>query len=248
MAFRLERKYDGGLSTSSRSSGRSIALGVPSFILEERDNNRILYWAAGIAAVLHLALFFVTFPALRKPTQVVAPAQHAYVIQSVRFQQPKPAQTQPMKKRKARKVPIPDPTPDLPEPIREEEVEVPEIDIAQIGDVDVAYIPDAPPGVGPGMPTALPIGGNVQPPVKIYAPQPGYTEEARQARTQGVVILSCVVDATGHVTNLRVLKGLPNGLTESTLETVSTWTFKPATSEGEPVPVYFNFTINFSLQ
>jgi TonB family protein len=247
MALRLERKYDQRFS--SGSSGPSIAIGVPSFIFEEAEGSkRILYWAVAAAALLHLGLFFVTFPSFRREPQVVATAQKVYVIQSVRFQQPKPAQAEPMRKKRAKKVPIPDPTPDLPEPIRTADVEVPQLDITQIGDIDVAFIPDAPPGAGIGIPSAMPLGGNVRPPVKIHAPQPGYTEEARQARVQGVVILQAIIDAAGRVTNLKVLKGLPHGLAEAALETVRTWQFEPATLEGEAVPVYYNFTVNFSLQ
>jgi protein TonB len=92
------------------------------------------------------------------------------------------------------------------------------------------------------------MGGDIAPPVKVFSPQPGYTEEARQARVQGIVILQAIIDAEGNVTDVRVLKGLPEGLAESAVETVRNWRFKPATLEGKPVPVYFNFTINFSLQ
>ena len=91
------------------------------------------------------------------------------------------------------------------------------------------------------------LAGNIDKPVKVFSPQPLYTEEARRAGIQGVVILEAVVDANGTVRNVKVLKGLPMGLDQSAVDAVMTWRYQPATMEGRPVPVYFTFTISFSL-
>ena len=45
----------------------------------------------------------------------------------------------------------------------------------------------------------LQVGGGVTAPEKIHAPQPRYSEDARQGRVQGVVILQAIVDAMGNV-------------------------------------------------
>ncbi len=50
------------------------------------------------------------------------------------------------------------------------------------------------------------------------------------------------------MTDLRVLKASPFGLTESAVETVKKWKFKPATLNGEPVAVYYSLTVSFRLQ
>ncbi|MEE2777463.1 MAG: TonB family protein [Acidobacteriota bacterium] len=221
-------------------------MGVPSFIFESQRDPKLMRRAVLVAAIAHVVLFAITFPSSRQETPIEVPAQKAYKIQSVRFEPPQPKTAKPLPKRKVKKVPIPDPTPHLPEPIRTEIYEAPEIEIADIGDFEPNFIPDAPPG--PATPSALPIGGEVDPPIKLFAPQPGYTEEARQARVQGVVILQAVINVLGNVTNVKVLKGLPQGLAEAAVDTVGTWQFRPATLKGQPVPVYYNFTVNFSLQ
>lgn len=94
----------------------------------------------------------------------------------------------------------------------------------------------------------LQIGGDVTAPVKIFAPPPQYTEEARQARVQGVVIVQAIITCDGEVSNVNVIQGLPLGLTESAVDAISRWRFEPARQNGRPVMVYYNLTVNFRLQ
>lgn len=91
------------------------------------------------------------------------------------------------------------------------------------------------------------IGGDVVAPVAVQTPAPEYTEIARRARIQGIVILEVEVDAHGRVTSTRVLKGLPMGLDEAAVKAVSDWRFQPGTRRGEPVPVVMTLTIHFKL-
>ena len=85
-------------------------------------------------------------------------------------------------------------------------------------------------------------------PVRLGGAQPAYTELARKARIQGVVIVEAIIDKEGRVTNVRVLKGLPMGLDQSAVDAVKSWRFKPATLNGRPVSVYYSLTVNFRLQ
>lgn len=91
------------------------------------------------------------------------------------------------------------------------------------------------------------VGGDVERPVKVHAPAPEYTQEARDQRVQGVTILQVVIDRQGNVRSPEVLKGLPYGLSEAAVDAVSKWKFEPATKDGEPVEVFYNLTINFRL-
>ena len=77
---------------------------------------------------------------------------------------------------------------------------------------------------------------------------PRYTEIARKARIQGIVIVEAVIDRQGNVTEARILKGLPMGLDAEALSAIKRWRFRPGTMNGNPVPVYYNLTINFRLE
>jgi protein TonB len=92
------------------------------------------------------------------------------------------------------------------------------------------------------------VHGDVAKPEVLARVEPVYTEPARRARIQGVVIVETVIDTQGRVTDARVLKSLPMGLSESAVDAVRQWRFKPATLDGRAVSVYFTLTVKFELQ
>src|SRR5438067_1008605 len=83
----------------------------------------------------------------------------------------------------------------------------------------------------------------VKPIVATKRVDPQYTEVARKARIEGMVILEAIIDKEGNVTDVRVLKGLPMGLDQAALDAVKRWKFTPGTLNGQPVPVIFNLTV-----
>jgi TonB family protein len=78
-------------------------------------------------------------------------------------------------------------------------------------------------------------------------PQPNYTEKARQELTAGVVVLKVVFSATGKVTNIRVVSGLPNGLTERAIVAARKIEFIPAMKDGKYVSMWMQLEYNFNL-
>ena len=100
----------------------------------------------------------------------------------------------------------------------------------------------------PGGVEPLQVGGDVLKPEKVSAPQPQYSESARVARIQGVVILQAVIGKAGRVACVKILQSLEPSLDEQARKAVLGWKFKPARLKGEPVAVYYNLTMNFRLQ
>lgn len=91
------------------------------------------------------------------------------------------------------------------------------------------------------------IGGGVSAPVPIFTPEAEFSDEARRAKYQGVVLISLIVDAQGNPQNPRVVRPLGMGLDEKALEAVRKYKFKPAMKDGKPVPVMMSIEVNFRL-
>ncbi len=87
----------------------------------------------------------------------------------------------------------------------------------------------------------------VTPPKPIRTPDPGYTEVARRARVQGMVVLWVVICEDGRVGSVRVQKSLGDGLDQKAIEAVRQWKFEPARKNGAPVAVQVNIEVNFRL-
>jgi TonB family protein len=87
----------------------------------------------------------------------------------------------------------------------------------------------------------------VKHPEAAYTPEPEFTEAARRAHVQGTVVFNVVVDKTGQITRIRIVRPLGMGLDEQAVEALKTWRFKPATRNGEPVAVEMNIEVEFRL-
>jgi TonB family protein len=69
-------------------------------------------------------------------------------------------------------------------------------------------------------------------------PQPDYTREARRNGIQGFVALKVLLSAGGKVSRIRVIKGLPAGLTENAIRAACKIQFKPAMKDGQPASMW----------
>jgi TonB family protein len=73
-------------------------------------------------------------------------------------------------------------------------------------------------------------------PVEItFKPDPIYTDEARQLKLEGEVLLEVVFEANGQLRVNRVIRALGHGLDEAAIAAANRMRFKPAQRDGQPV-------------
>jgi len=112
--------------------------------------------------------------------------------------------------------------------------------------------PGSGPGFGPGSGGnmgggAYRIGGGVSPPQILSKIEPEYSEEARKAKFQGVVVLQIVVDEKGNPRDIKIVRPLGLGLDQKAIDAVEKWKFSPGKKDGKPVPVFAQIEVNFRL-
>ncbi len=76
--------------------------------------------------------------------------------------------------------------------------------------------------------------------------QPTYPPIARTNRIAGQVVLHALISKSGKIENLQVVSGHPM-LTQSAIEAVRQWKYKPYLLNGEPVEVETTIQVNFNL-
>jgi TonB family protein len=87
-----------------------------------------------------------------------------------------------------------------------------------------------------GKPLAQLDSGPPTTPVQItFKPNPVYTEEARQLKLEGEVLLEVSFTAAGQLHVNRVVRGLGHGLDEAAVAAANKMRFKPALRNGVPV-------------
>jgi protein TonB len=108
--------------------------------------------------------------------------------------------------------------------------------------------PSTGPGFGDGPPGIYPAGKmGVSVPQVIFSPEPSFSEEARKAKAQGMVLLVLVVGKDGRTYDIRVGQSLGMGLDQKAIEAVKVWRFRPATLNGQPVATQIAVQVDFHL-
>jgi TonB family protein len=97
---------------------------------------------------------------------------------------------------------------------------------------------------GPDEQGVFRVGGGVAPPPREGVAQ--VPEAARLLGIEGAVRLEIVVDATGAVSESRVVRSIPL-LDEEAMRAVRQWRFAPTLVDGKAVPVRMEVIVNFSL-
>jgi TonB family protein len=91
------------------------------------------------------------------------------------------------------------------------------------------------------------VGGGVSAPRPIYSPDPEYSEEARKAKYQGVVVLAVIIGPDGRPRDIHLARSVGLGLDEKAIEAVKTWRFEPAKKDNQAVSVAVNIEVSFNL-
>jgi TonB family protein len=98
---------------------------------------------------------------------------------------------------------------------------------AGFGDADVP----APPTV---QSRPAPAATKLIPAEILSKPLPIYTDEARAKRIEGEVLLEVILEASGKLRVLRVVRGLGHGLDDAAVRAAEQIRFKPALKDGQP--------------
>ena len=93
-------------------------------------------------------------------------------------------------------------------------------------------------------------GNGVSLPVLVSKVNPDYTQEAKDARIEGTVVLACVVDSDGRVSEATVSRSLDPifGLDQQAVNALKAWRFKPGEKDGKPVAVRVVVEMAFTLK
>ena len=98
---------------------------------------------------------------------------------------------------------------------------------AGFGDADAAAAP-------PAKPKTQEVAPRITPAEILSKPTPAYTDEARRLHVEGEVLLEVVLEASGKLKVVRVVRGLGHGLDESAIRAAEQINFKPALRDGQP--------------
>jgi protein TonB len=85
-------------------------------------------------------------------------------------------------------------------------------------------------------------------PIALNSPRASYTELARENGVTGTVTLRLLVGPDGEVKATRLVRGLPDFLTEQAISAAYQLKFNPAIKGGQPVPFWQVVTIDFNLR
>jgi protein TonB len=84
-----------------------------------------------------------------------------------------------------------------------------------------------------------------EPPRVLASTKAKLSPEAKRLRVNGIVILELVVEPDGRASRGRVLKPLPFGLTQSAIDAIPQWKFRPARRGGANVRGLISVAVTF---
>lgn len=211
----------------------------------ENEDNRPYRVAWACALAVHLLLFVTVFPSSN--SNLEAATRDDVVVIKI-YVPPPPPELDPERvtvKRVAKRVPIPDMTPDEPEMIMDERIEY--VDDLPIEYAGTEYIIGEPLSAPSPMAQMARAGVDVQRPALIRRVQPEYPPLAVRARLECTVMLEARIDHAGNVVDTKVVEGCGLGLDDAAVKAVSQWQYSPTLLRGRPVDVLLTVRVAFRL-
>ncbi len=90
--------------------------------------------------------------------------------------------------------------------------------------------------------------GNAKPPLLIRSPDPEFSEQAREYKFHGTVVIRILIDTDGNPTETQITRPLGLGLDEKAVEAVRKWRFIPGKArDGNPVATWAVIEVNFRI-
>jgi TonB family protein len=90
--------------------------------------------------------------------------------------------------------------------------------------------------------------GGVTSPVAIHRVEPVYPPAMLRAHMPGWVVLQCIIDKSGHIRDVSVVRSSFGAFEEPAIDAVQKWVFTPGTLNRQPVDVIFELTVKFEVR
>ncbi len=91
------------------------------------------------------------------------------------------------------------------------------------------------------------VGGQIQIPKLVKRVEPIYPDFAIAADVTGMVILEAIVDGSGNVQSVRVLRSVKL-LDAAAVDAVKQWRYEPLSLNGVPTPFILTVTLTFAVK
>jgi periplasmic protein TonB len=113
----------------------------------------------------------------------------------------------------------------------------------------VSMAPPLPPPPAPRQPKQpVRIGGQISSPALVKRVEPKYPDIAAAVRLSGLVILEALVNESGEVESVKVLRSPSVFLEKAAIEALKEWRYSPLVLDGVSMSFILTVTFNFSVK
>lgn len=217
------------------------------FLGEGNSARRGPQWVFVAAAVFcHILVFSIVFPEITYRRPELGRPVRSMVVHNYTPPPPPPREKRRIVRELTKKLPLPDMTPNDPEPI----IEATPLPDPPPVDPEIEFTigtPETPPKSGPLIPGVAGVSEpELVPETRV---EPEYPELARRARIEGQVVLQLIVRKDGTVGGISILSEpeVQLGFSEAAIAAVEQWRYRPALQNQRAVDVFVTVVVTFSF-